>query len=106
MKTIKLLTILLSLTIFLNSCGGLREAGKVLRNDKTNSTDEFLIKKQNPLIQPPDFEIMPEPGTAGNTANKNKNNIKKMLRSSDTQSRTAQSKSSSTEQSILNQIKK
>ena len=32
---------LLIVLIFLVSCGGFKEAGKVLRNEKVNSTDEF-----------------------------------------------------------------
>ena len=106
MKIIKSLLILLGLTTILNNCSGISEAGKVLRNDKTLSTDEFLIKKKNPLIIPPDFGEIPKPGSTENIANKKKDNIEKILRNSRTQSNTVQSKNSSTEQSILNQIKK
>ena len=48
---------------FLNGCTSLKEAGKVLRNEKTNSTDEFLVKKRNPLVLPPNFEDVPKPGS-------------------------------------------
>ena len=37
--------------IFLLSCGGFKEVGKVLRNEKTNSTDEFLVKKNKKKIK-------------------------------------------------------
>ena len=43
------------------SCSGFKEAGKVLRNEKTNTTDEFLVKKKEPLIMPPDLDKIPEP---------------------------------------------
>ena len=56
MKKIDLLIILTF--IFLISCG---DVGKVLRNEKIRSTDEFLIKKKDPLILPPDFEEIPSP---------------------------------------------
>ena len=49
--------------LFLNSCGGFSEAGKVLRNEKTKTTDEFLVKKREPLSQPPDMDKIPEPGS-------------------------------------------
>ena len=39
---------LILIIIFLNSCGTMQEAGKVLRNQKVNTTDEFLVKKRNP----------------------------------------------------------
>ena len=47
----------------LTSCGGLKDAGKVLRNEKVRTTDEFLVKKRNPLVLPPNYEKIPEPGT-------------------------------------------
>ena len=42
---------LIFIIIFLlNSCGGLKEAGKVLRNEKIRTTDEFLVKKKKILL--------------------------------------------------------
>ena len=101
MKIIKSLFLLCVLSIVLNGCSSLSEAGKVIRNEKKTSTDEFLIKKQQPLTQPPDFETIPEPGSIKNKA---ENNIKKILKSE--QKKSSTSKSSSIEESILNQIKK
>ena len=49
MKIIKSLFIFCIIIVSLNSCGSFSEAGKVLRNEKTKSTDEFLIKKKRPL---------------------------------------------------------
>ena len=63
MKKINLIILFLSLILVFNSCSSLNEAGKVLRNEKKNSTDEFLVKKREPLTQPPDFEKIPEPGS-------------------------------------------
>ena len=57
MKKINLTLIFL---LLLTSCGGLKDAGKVLRNEKITNTDEFLVKKQ-PLIIPPDINNIPEP---------------------------------------------
>jgi len=101
MKKINFLLIIL---IFLVSCGSVEEAGKILRNEKIKTTDEFLVKKRKPLILPPDYNEVPEPGTK----NKNKINenekIKKMLKS--TEKTNIKNDSSSTEQSILNKIRK
>jgi|TARA_B110000881_G_C18406466_1_gene428664 hypothetical protein len=104
MKIVKSLLIFCIL-IVLNSCSGLNDAGKVLRNQKTNSTDEFLIKKKAPLSQPPDFDIMPKPGSIKDSAKKDQNSIKKILKETKSRDSNSKTKSTSTEQSILNQIK-
>tara|TARA_B100001248_G_C27323624_1_gene427971 strand:+ start:497 stop:802 length:306 start_codon:yes stop_codon:yes gene_type:complete len=101
MKKINFLLIIL---ITLVSCGSVEEAGKVLRNEKIKTTDEFLVKKRKPLILPPDYNEIPEPGTkTENKINENEK-IKKMLKS--TEINNIKNDSSSTEQSILNKIRK
>ena len=55
--------ILLLLLIFFNSCS---DVGKVLRNEKTRSTDEFLVKKKGPLVFPPNYEVVPSPDSISN----------------------------------------
>ena len=42
----KNLTLMLIIILTLYSCGGFSEAGKVLRNEKVTTTDEFLVKKR------------------------------------------------------------
>ena len=49
--------------ILMTSCGILSETGKVMRNEKINTTDEFLVKKKEPLTLPPDFAEVPKPGS-------------------------------------------
>ena len=50
------------LFIFLVSCAGSFDSVKRgLTGAKRNSTDEFLVKKKDPLILPPDFENLPIP---------------------------------------------
>ena len=101
MKKINFLLIIL---ITLVSCGSVEEAGKVLRNEKIKTTDEFLVKKRKPLILPPDYNEIPEPGTkTENKINENEK-IKKMLKS--TEKNNIKNDSSSTEHSILNKIRK
>tara|TARA_B100000780_G_scaffold275840_2_gene243285 strand:- start:241 stop:561 length:321 start_codon:yes stop_codon:yes gene_type:complete len=106
MKFIKLLILLSGLSIILNNCSSLREAGKVLRNEKTISGDEFLIEKKDPLTLPPDFKKIPEPGSIKNKAESNQNSFEKILKSTKSETQRNQTQSSSVEESILNQIKK
>jgi hypothetical protein len=105
MKLKKSLFILCATTTLLNSCGTFSEVGSVMRNQKTISTDEFLIKKKEPLTQPPDFKQILEPGSIEKKVS-NRNSIEEILRTNKTESNNSKSKSTSTEESILNQIKK
>ena len=52
---------ILSLIFFITSCETLDSVKKGLTGEKENSTDEFFIKKKDPLIIPPDFEDLPTP---------------------------------------------
>ena len=96
---------LLISTFLLVSCGGMKDVGKVLRNEKIKTTDEFLVKKRNPLVLPPDFEKIPEPGSISKTIEDEDEKIKKILKVPKTDNITKQ-KSSSIEESILNRIRK
>ena len=92
--------------IFLLSCSGFKEAGKVLRNEKTNSTDEFLVKKRDPLILPPDYDVIPEPNSKQTESNlENENKVKKILKKTKDE-KSSDTSSSSTENSILRNIRK
>ena len=102
----KILIVSLFCLLLLNNCSSFSEAGKVLRNEKVRTTDEFLIKKKEPLTQPPDFDTIPEPGSTENKAEKEENSIESILSSNISKSDNTSSSSSSTEESILNQIKK
>lgn len=102
----KNLNFLLLLLILLNSCGGFREAGKVLRNEKTITTDEFLVEKKEPLVMPPEFKKIPEPGSLNSKQVDEKNRIKNILTREDIQKNNKkQTNSSDVEQSIIEQIR-
>ena len=61
MKKIKLnLILLIALVPLLTFCGGVRDAleGK----KRSEQSDEFLVKKKNPLQMPPDMNKLPTPG--------------------------------------------
>ena len=60
---------ILSLIFFITSCNTLESVKKGLTGQKEKSVDEFLIKKKDPLIIPPDFEDLPTPDElSGETA--------------------------------------
>ena len=101
MKNIKLLLISL---FFLNSCGGLKEAGKVLRNEKIRTTDEFLIKKQEPLVLPPDYNKIPQPDSLSTKKIDDKKRIRNILEDNNLSKKTQKS-TTSTEQSIIDRIR-
>ena len=99
-------TIILLLTLFfIVSCGGLKDAGKVLRNEKIQTTDEFLVEKKNPLVLPPNFDEIPKPNTEQKIKNSEEESIKKILKIPNTENDKG-NKSSSVEESILEKIRK
>ena len=93
------------ISILLVSCGGFKEAGKVLRNEKIRTTDEFLVKKRNPLELPPNYEEIPEPGTKSQKKTDEDKTLKKILNVPEINN-TQNNKTSSIEELILDRIRK
>ena len=87
------------------SCTSVKEAGQVLRNEKVKTTDEFLVKKKQPLILPPDYDKIPEPGSSNKIQNNDKNKIRKILKQSEAD-QAEMRKSGSVEKSIIDKIRK
>ena len=56
MKKISFYLIIFS--IFLTSCQSIKDG---LSGRKAENSDEFLVKKKNPLVMPPKFMELPEP---------------------------------------------
>ena len=71
---------ILLILFFTSACGGLSDAKKVLKNEKTATTDEFLVKKKEPLVLPPNFDEIPEPNSKSQTNSDEKEDIKKILK--------------------------
>ena len=58
----KKITYIILLFAFLTSCADTFDSVKRgLTGAKKNSADEFLVKKKDPLILPPDYENLPNP---------------------------------------------
>ena len=94
--------ILLSILVFLSSCGSLREG---FSNQKKNNSDEFLVEKKSPLVMPPDYNELPIPNEEKDEQQTNE--IKSLISKSkngETKENTDE-KNSSFESSILKKIK-
>tara|TARA_E500000178_G_C16990335_1_gene740458 strand:- start:1587 stop:1898 length:312 start_codon:yes stop_codon:yes gene_type:complete len=96
----KITSIFIFLILF--SCSSLKDAGKVIRNEKITTTDEFLVKKKDPLILPPNYEKIPQPDTLKENKSKEKD-VKSILKIN-TKNQSLK-KNSSTEKSIIEKIK-
>ena len=95
---------LIFIFLILISCSSFKEAGKVLRNEKTNTTDEFLVKKREPLVLPPDFKEIPEPGSIKKENNSEQQKLKIILKAPNNEN--SNSSSSNIEKSIIDKIRK
>ena len=93
---------ILFLLIFIASCGTFDSVKRGLTGQKKDSTDEFLIKKKDPLILPPDFENLPMPDEI-TTESEDISNFEKTLGTSIEET---SSSSGSVEESILKKIQK
>ena len=104
MKIFKKL-ILLSFIYILTSCGTLKEGFK---NQKKDSSDEFLVEKKSPLIMPPDYNELPVPNAPSNQALSEENSIKKLVTNEEKNTNTSNANSSESrglEESLLEKIK-
>ncbi|MDC3000430.1 DUF3035 domain-containing protein [Candidatus Pelagibacter sp.] len=102
MKKIKLnLILLIALVPLLTFCGGVRDAleGK----KRSEQSDEFLVKKKNPLQMPPDMNKLPMPGDDLEVSSQsNKDEVKDLLKINDNEN----SKNNSGDSDLLNNMKK
>ena len=95
---------LLVLLFVLTSCQSIKDAGKIMRNEKVKTTDEFLVKKRKPLVLPPDYNELPTPDSVKRENLNEEDEIKKILKAPKVQK--SQNTKSSVEESILNKIRK
>lgn len=103
----KIKTMKLKLIVFLllTACGSLSEAGKALRNEKVNSTDEFLIEKRGPLTLPPNMNELPMPSSQN--SNKSKKSVQNEILNNNDQNITSEKQTKTNlEKIILQEIKK
>ena len=97
----KKISIALMLGFFTTSCAD--TFGSIKRGitgEKSNSADEFLVKKKDPLILPPDYESLPIPDE--NKVSAEEESIFENILEGDEEENAASSKS--VENSILKKI--
>ena len=98
---------ILIIFFFATACTSLGDARKVLKNEKTNSTDEFLVKKKEPLTLPPDYDKLPLPNSISKSDNgslSDEEKIKKIFRLEE-ENLSENNNSSSIEENIIKQIR-
>jgi len=93
--------------LFLNSCGTIAEG---LGGSKKKGSDEFLVEKKSPLVLPPSFGELPEPGKEPEeniiSDKKNTSDIEDIINQSSSTSviETSDDTNNSMEQSIIKKI--
>ena len=91
--------------LLFTACSSLSDAGKVMRNEKIRTTDEFLVEKRKTLVLPPDFSEIPKPNSLKDNKKNDDEKIKEILKAPiDENIRT--NKSSNLEKTILDNIRK
>ena len=97
MKNLKIVFLLLFFT-HLNNCTGFNEA----MSGKRKTTDEFLVKKKDPLVLPPKFEELPLPKSKNEEVKKS---VEKILGSS-TEMASDSKGTSNLENMVLRELRK
>ncbi len=103
-KILSLILIFFSLALY--SC---QSASEALQGKKrSDQSDEFLVKKKNPLAMPPDFDKLPTPGKEEDSPQIFSDNteVKNLLNIDENKNKIVEKDSSSTdiESSILEKI--
>ena len=105
MSIIKKNFIFIFIFIFLSNCQGLRNFKKAMTGQKVNTTDEFLIKKKDPLILPPQHDKLPLPKSS-DLQEKEDNTIESILKTGKNSEIKKNSSMSSLEKKILEELRK
>ena len=93
------------LIFFATSCADTFSSVKRgLTGAKTDSGDEFMVRKKDPLILPPDFENLPTPGEQRAAKERISSFEKTLIKISSAEG--VSSSASTVEESILQQIRK
>ena len=102
----KKIIIFLPLLLFLFSCSGAKDA--LQGKKRSDSSDEFLIEKKNPLTKPPDYNELPVPISEENSYSRNSNteDIEILLKKIKTKSVSNEQKNNNLEKSIIEKINK
>ena len=105
MSIIKRNFIFIFIFIFISNCQSLGDFKKTMTGQKVNTTDEFLIKKKDPLILPPQYDKLPLP-KSGDLQEKKENTVKSILKTGKNSEIKKSSSMSSLEKKILEELRK
>ena len=100
----KFIFVLAIIGLFTSGCQSIKET---LSNKKKANSDEFLVKKKNPLVMPPEFSDLPIPSDQDDIEEKEEKetlDLSKVLKTSKDKNKTKTNKS--LEKSILKKFKK
>lgn len=105
MNLIKNIIFFLLLASILSSCSSIKSG---LTGQAKKGSDEFLVKKKNPLVMPPDFDDLPTPDTIDEVDDEDYSIEKLLGKKSNKNNNAVKSKKSknSVEKSILKKLNK
>ena len=104
MKNLKKVFSIFYISILLTGCGNtLSDFKKTMSGQKVTNTDEFLIKKKDPLVLPPEYEKLPLPKSK--RLKPNKSSVETVLQSYKKTNK-EQKASSNLENMILKELQK
>ena len=72
MKFEKYIFLIVIFVTFISGCSSIKDT---LTGVKKQNTDEFLVKKKDPLVLPPNFNDLPKPQTQKNSENNGEESI-------------------------------
>ena len=72
MKFKKNIFLIVIFDTFISGCSSIKDT---LTGVKKQNTDEFLVKKKDPLVLPPNFNDLPKPQTQKNSENNEEESI-------------------------------
>ena len=72
MKFEKFFFLIVIFVTFISGCSSIKDT---LTGVKKQNTDEFLVKKKDPLVLPPNFNDLPKPQTQKNSENNGEESI-------------------------------
>ena len=104
MRKVSKFFLVFTILIFLKGCGNSwGEFKETMSGQKVTNSDEFLIKKKDPLVLPPEYEKLPLPKTGKQKSNAN--TIETVLKSNKTNNNNSKV-STDLENMILEELRK
>ena len=107
LQKIKKFFFIIITSIIIFSCQGAKDT--IQGKKRSDSNDEFLVEKKNPLMMPPDYEDLPVPvekESEASNVNQNDSELIKLLESQNEKTTNDSDKNLTLEKSIIEKISK